>query len=72
MTSSKRNQLHVERAQHTRADCVVQAAKGLLLLAVGVGAVKLLPVICTDHADWVDFLRVDPDNASFTASRPLA
>jgi uncharacterized membrane protein (DUF2068 family) len=37
--------------------------KGLLLLAVGVGAVKLLHRdIAQTISDWVDFLRVDPDN----------
>jgi uncharacterized membrane protein (DUF2068 family) len=37
--------------------------KGLLLLAVGIGAVKLLHRDITETvSDWVDFLRVDPDN----------
>jgi uncharacterized membrane protein (DUF2068 family) len=37
--------------------------KGLLLLAVGIGAVKLLHRdIAETLSDWVDFLRVDPDN----------
>jgi len=37
--------------------------KGLLLLAVGAGAVKLLHHdIAQTVSDWVDFLRVDPDN----------
>jgi uncharacterized membrane protein (DUF2068 family) len=37
--------------------------KGLLLLAVGVGAVKLLHRDIADTlSQWVDFLRVDPDN----------
>jgi uncharacterized membrane protein (DUF2068 family) len=37
--------------------------KGLLLLAVGVGAMKLLHRdIAQTISDWVDFLRVDPDN----------
>ena len=37
--------------------------KGLLLLAVGVGAVKLLHRdVAETLSNWVDFLRVDPDN----------
>ena len=37
--------------------------KGLLLLAVGIGAVKLLHRdIAETVSNWVDFLRVDPDN----------
>ena len=37
--------------------------KGLLLLAVGIGAVKLLHRdIAETISNWVDFLRVDPDN----------
>jgi uncharacterized membrane protein (DUF2068 family) len=37
--------------------------KGLLLLTVGVGAVKLLHLdVAETLSGWVDFLRVDPDN----------
>src|SRR6266446_2054604 len=37
--------------------------KGLLLLAVGVGAVKLLHHdVAETLSNWVEFLRVDPDN----------
>jgi uncharacterized membrane protein (DUF2068 family) len=37
--------------------------KGLLLLAVGVGAVKLLHHdVAETVSNWIDFLRVDPDN----------
>jgi uncharacterized membrane protein (DUF2068 family) len=37
--------------------------KGLLLLTVGVGAVKLLHRdVAETLSNWVDFLRVDPDN----------
>jgi uncharacterized membrane protein (DUF2068 family) len=37
--------------------------KGLLLLTVGVGAVKLLHRdVAETLSGWVDFLRVDPDN----------
>lgn len=42
---------------------IFKLLKGLLLLAVGVGALKMLHRdVAASVANWVDVLRVDPDN----------
>ena len=64
MTSSKRKPAPRRKGATTLVlIALFKLVKGLLLLAVGVGAVKLLHRdIAQTISDWVDFLRVDPDN----------
>lgn len=64
MTSSKRKPAPRRKSATTLIlIALFKLVKGLMLLAVGVGAVKLLHRdIAQTISDWVDFLRVDPDN----------
>jgi len=64
MTSSKRKPApHRKSATTLVLIALFKLVKGFLLLAVGVGAVKLLHRdIAQTISDWVEFLRVDPDN----------
>jgi uncharacterized membrane protein (DUF2068 family) len=66
MTSSKPI---LQPAQHRKSTTTLllialfKLIKGLLLLTVGIGAVKLLHRdVAETLSGWVDFLRVDPDN----------
>ena len=66
MTSAKRARRQAPRRKSATTLVLIalfKLVKGFLLLAVGVGAVKLLHRdIAQTISDWVDFLRVDPDN----------
>jgi|GEM_PF-118010 len=66
-TAKNRKQAtHESDGKGLRAIAVFKLTKGLLLFAVGIGAIKLLHRDLSELAtDWITAIRVDPDNRLF-------
>jgi uncharacterized membrane protein (DUF2068 family) len=63
MAKKRTHASHESDGKGLRIIAVFKLTKGLLLLAVGIGAIKLLHKDVSELAtDWITAIRVDPDN----------